>query len=131
MYLISLPVEFNKEKIDSRYRLVIAIAKRARALHQGAQPKITSKAKKMTTIAIEEVTSDAVSILTGDVAIKAQEEAKRLIHEGLMDEAEQKGAIPEDLTELEKDLKVYLHEKTERDSEQENMKRFFSEEGLE
>jgi len=128
MDLISLPVEFNKEKIDSRYRLVIAVAKRARTLHQGAQPKITSKAKKMTTIALEEVTSDAVSILTGDAAVKAQEEAKMLIHEGMIDEAEQKEAIPEDLTELEKDLKIYLHKKSERDNTQ-NIEEIFSEEG--
>jgi DNA-directed RNA polymerase subunit omega len=128
MDLISLPVGFDKEKIDSRYRLVIAIAKRARTLHQGAQPKITSKAKKMTTIALEEVTSDAVSILTGEAAVKAQEEAKRLTYEGMMDEAKQKEALPEDLTELEKDLKIYLHEKSERDNAQ-NIEEIFSEEG--
>jgi DNA-directed RNA polymerase subunit omega len=131
MDLISLPVEFDKEKIDSRYRLVIAVAKRARVLHQGGQPKITSKAKKMTTIALEEVTSEAVSILTGDAAVKAQEEAKRLTYEGMIDEAKQKEALPEDLTELEKDLKIYLHEKSERDNKQQNIEEIFSEEGSE
>ncbi len=34
----------------------------------------------------------------------------------MMDEAKQKEILPEDLTELEKDLKVYLHEKGEKEN---------------
>ncbi|MCK5427031.1 MAG: DNA-directed RNA polymerase subunit omega, partial [Thermodesulfovibrionia bacterium] len=49
MDLISLPVEFDKKKIDNRYRLVIAAGKRAKMLFQGAQTRIASKAKKLTT----------------------------------------------------------------------------------
>ena len=130
MDLISLPVIIDKEKIDGRYRLVIATAKRARALYQGAQPKVLSKAKKLTTMALEEVASGAVTILTGEAAIKAREEAKKLTYEGMMDEAKQKEAIPEDLTEIEKDLKVYLHEKSEREGK-EDIDKIFSEEGSE
>ncbi len=33
----------------------------------------------------------------------------------MMDEAKRKEGLPEDLTELEKDLKVYLTERGERD----------------
>lgn len=128
---ISLPVEYDKKKIDGRYGLVIAVAKRARALCQGAQPKIASKAKKMTTIALEEVCSGSVNILTGEAAIKAREEAKRLTYESMIDEAKQKEAVPEDLTDLEKDLKVYLHEKEEKDSKQQTIEKIFSEEGVE
>ncbi|OGW74635.1 MAG: DNA-directed RNA polymerase subunit omega, partial [Nitrospirae bacterium RIFCSPHIGHO2_02_FULL_40_19] len=47
-----------------RYRLVIATSKRARALYQGAQPMRVSKVKKLTTLALEEVASGAVRILT-------------------------------------------------------------------
>ncbi len=129
MDLISLPVIIDKEKIDGRYRLVIATSKRARALYLGAQPKILSKAKKLTTLALEEVASGAVTILTGEAAIKAREEAKKLSYEGMMDEAKQKEALPEDLTEIEKDLKVYLHEK-EREGK-EDIGKIFSEEGSE
>ena len=68
-------------------------------------------------------------ILTGEAAIKAREEAKKLSYEGMIDEAKQKEALPEDLTEIEKDLKVYLHEKkSERDSKQ-NIDKIFTEEG--
>lgn len=113
MDLISLPVEFDKKKIDGRYRLVIAVTKRAKELYQGAHAKVASKARKMTTVALEEVVADSVRILTGEAAQKAREKAKRLTYEHMMDEAKQKKSLPEDMTELEKDLKVYLHEKGE------------------
>ncbi len=116
MDLISLPVEFDKKKIDGRYRLVIAVSQRARDLYQGAQPRIISKAKKMTTVALEEIVSASVKLLTGEAASKAKAEAKRLTYEDMMDEAKQKEILPEDLTELEKDLKVYLHEKGEKEN---------------
>lgn len=115
MDLISLPVEFDRKKIDGRYRLAIAVVKRARSLFQGAQPSIQSKAQKLTTLALEEVVSGSLSVLTGDAATKAKEEAKKLTFEGMMDEAKQKESLPEDLSELEKDLKVYLNEKGEKE----------------
>ena len=113
MDIISLPIEYDKKKIDGNYRLVIAGVKRAKDLAQGTLPNITSKAKKITTLALEEVAGGAVNILTGEEAVKANEEAKKLVHKRMMDEAQQKETMPEDLTELEKDLKVYLSEKTE------------------
>lgn len=116
MDLISLPVEFDAEKIDGRFRLVIAVAKRARELYQGSQPKISSKARKMTTLALEEVISGHVGVLSGDDAIKAREKSKKLTLDEMMDEAKQRENLPEDLSELEKDLKVYLHEKGAKES---------------
>jgi DNA-directed RNA polymerase subunit omega len=116
MDLVSLPVEIDKEKIDGRYRLVLSVSKRARLLYQGAMPKIASKSKKMTTVALEEVISGAARVLSGEAAIKAREKAKKLTYEEMMDEAKQKESLPEDLTELEKDLKVYLHEKEEMEN---------------
>jgi len=113
MDIISLPIEYDKKKIDGNYRLVIAAVKRAKDLSQGVLPKIKSKAKKITTLALEEVALGAVHIITGEAAVKANEEAKKLVHKRMMDEAQQKETMPEDLTELEKDLKVYLSEKTE------------------
>ena len=118
MDLISLPTEYDKTKIDGRYRFVIAAAMRARQLAQGVQTKIQTKARKVTTISMEEILTNAVRILTGEEALEAREKAKGLTYEQMMDEAKQKEALPEDLTELEKDLKVYLNEKGERDSSQ-------------
>lgn len=112
MDIITLPIEHNNKKLDGRYRLVIASVKRAKLLSQGALPKIQSKAQKITTLAIEEVALDAVDVITGDAAVKAMEEAKKLTHKRIMDEAQQKETMPEDISELEKDLKVYLSEKS-------------------
>ena len=113
MDLISLPVEFDKKKVEGRYMLVTAVARRAKDLYGGAQARIASKSRKMTTVALEELVTNAVSILTGESALKAREEAKKLTYEHMMDEAKQKESLPEDMTELEKDLKTYLHKKGE------------------
>lgn len=113
MDIISLPIKYDKEEIDGSYRLVMAAVKRAKDLSQGSLPVIASKAKKITTLAIEEVASGAVKILTGEEAVNAIEEAKKLTHQKVIDEAQQKETMPEDMTELEKDLKVYLSEKGE------------------
>ena len=113
MDIISLPIKYDKKKIDGSYRLVMAAVNRAKDLSQGSLPVIASKAKKITTLAIEEVASDAVNILTGEDAVKASEESKKQIHQKVIDEAQQKETMPEDMTELEKDLKVYLSEKGE------------------
>ena len=113
MDIISLPIRCENKDIDGTYRLVIAAVKRAKALSDGALPSIPSKAQKITTLAIEEVASGAVKVLKGDEAVKAMEESKKLTHKKMMDEAQQKETMPEDMSELEKDLKVYLSEKGE------------------
>lgn len=113
MDIISLPIQNENENIEGSYRLVMAAVKRAKDLSQGALPVISSKAQKITTLAIEEVASGAIEVLKGEEAVKANEEARKLTQKKMMDEAQQKETMPEDMTELEKDLKVYLSEKGE------------------
>jgi DNA-directed RNA polymerase omega subunit len=113
MDIITLPIEHDNKNIEGTYRLVIAAVKRAKELSQGSLPLISSKAQKITTLAIEEVATGAVEVLTGEKAIQANEEAKKLTHKRMMDEAQQKETMPEDISELEKDLKLYLSEKGE------------------
>jgi DNA-directed RNA polymerase omega subunit len=113
MSIIDLPITISNKKIDGTYRLVIAAVKRAKDLSQGALPSIQSKAQKITTLAIEEVACGSVNVLVGEEAVIATEEAKKLTHKKMIDEAQQKETMPEDLTELEKDLKTYLSEKGE------------------
>ena len=112
MDIISLPIEHDNKEIEGTFRLVIAAVKRAKSLSLGALPAKTSKARKITTLAIEEVATGTVSVLSGNAAIKASEESKELVHKRVMDEAQQKETMPEDITELEKDLKAYLSEKS-------------------
>ena len=111
MDIISLPIETENKEIDGSYRLVIASVQRAKDLSMGALPKKPSKAQKITTLAIEEVATGAVHLLTGEDAVKAREESKKHTQKRMMDEAQQKETMPEDVSELEKDLKVYLSEK--------------------
>ena len=42
-------------EIDSKYRLVLLVAKRSKQLQRGAKPRIYSPAKKTTRVALEEV----------------------------------------------------------------------------
>ena len=45
------------KKADSKYTLVIAAAKRARMLNEGAQKLVESKSKKDVSIALEEISA--------------------------------------------------------------------------
>ncbi|MBA3070564.1 MAG: DNA-directed RNA polymerase subunit omega [Nitrospirae bacterium] len=114
MDIISLPIEIDKKKIDGRYRLVMIASQRAKELSLGVKPKIQTKSKKVTAIAIEEAAMGKLEFLVGEEAIKAKEEAKKFDYRRLLEE-KRREATPEELTELEKDLKVYLHEKETMD----------------
>jgi DNA-directed RNA polymerase subunit K/omega len=57
---------------------VEAVTKRARALYHGAIPKIASKSKKMTSVALEEAISGVVRVLSSEAAIKAKEASNKL-----------------------------------------------------
>lgn len=110
MDLVSLPVDFDKKKIDGRFRLAVIAAQRARELSLGAKPKIQTKSKRVTTIAIEEATNGALEFVVGEEARKAREEAKKFDYKKFLEERKREG-MPVDLSELEKDLKVYLNER--------------------
>jgi DNA-directed RNA polymerase subunit omega len=110
MDIISLPIEYDRNKIDGRYRVVAIAAQRAKELSLGVKPKIKTKTKKITSVAIEETISNSIEFLTGEQAKKAKEEAGKFDYRRLLEERE-KEVVVEEVTELEKDLKVYLHEK--------------------
>ena len=77
MNLLSLPLEMDNARIDSRYRLVIAASQRARQLVEGNRPRIESRYVKETTCALEEVLSGQADILFGQEARKAIVEERR------------------------------------------------------
>jgi|CZCB01.1.fsa_nt_gi DNA-directed RNA polymerase subunit omega len=64
------------EKVDSRYTLVIATAKRARMLTNGAQKLTDHQSTKDVTIAIHEIAEGKVSYH------KIQKKANQLVTEG-------------------------------------------------
>lgn len=114
MDVISLPVEYDHEKIDGKYRLVAIASQRAKSLSLGAKSKVQTKARKITTIAIEEAAENVLEFVTGEEARQAREEAGKFDYRKMLEES-RKVSAAEDLTELEKDLKVYLHERELKD----------------
>jgi DNA-directed RNA polymerase omega subunit len=123
MDIISLPIEIDREKIDSRFRLVNIAAQRAKELSLGAKKKIQTKSKKVTTIAIEEALEGKLEYIVGEEAAKAREEERKFDYRKLLEERRR---VPADIRELEKDLKVYLHSKEEEGRE---LSELFSNEG--
>ena len=114
MDIISLPIEYDHKKIDGKFRIIAIAAQRAKELSLGASPRVKTKAKKVTTVALEETINNNVEFLIGESAKKAKEEAKKFDYRKLLEEKKRE-ISGEDLTEFEKDLKVYLHEKEAMD----------------
>ncbi len=112
MDIISLPIEYDKEKIDGRFRLVNIAAQRAKELALGAEPKIETRAKKVTTIAIQEVVANKIEYLIGEEAAKAMQQSKKLAFRKLLEDR-RKELDSEERSELEKDLSVFMQEKEE------------------
>ncbi|MBF0338809.1 MAG: DNA-directed RNA polymerase subunit omega [Nitrospirae bacterium] len=112
MDIISLPIELDPDKIDGRFRLVNIITQRAKELANRGKPKVPTKARKITTIALEEAVAYALDFITGDEARQANEETRKLDYKRFLEE-KRRESEQEDLSELEKDLKFYLDEKEE------------------
>ncbi len=58
--MIHPPLEALLRKVDSKYTLVVAAAKRARELMEGQAPQVNSKSNKMVTVALEEIDAGLV-----------------------------------------------------------------------
>jgi DNA-directed RNA polymerase omega subunit len=99
MDIISLPIEYDRDKIDGRFRIIAIAAQRAKELAVGVDPKVKTKAKKITTVALEETISNAVEFLIGEEAKKAKEESKRFDYRKLLEEKKRE-ITGEDLTEF-------------------------------
>jgi DNA-directed RNA polymerase subunit omega len=114
MDVVTLPIQPEKEKLDSRFRLVVMASQRAKELAFGAKPKVDTKFKKYPTIAIEEALEGKLEILTGEEARAANEEARKFDYRRFLEERRRE-EMPEDISDLEKDLRMYLTEREEAD----------------
>jgi DNA-directed RNA polymerase subunit omega len=105
MDLTNLMAGIDEMKIDSRYRLVIVTAQRARQLMQGSKPLIQSKFSKEITIALDETLQGLCEYIVGDEAKAALEKARQK-------EATAKPKVlasgPDDAVEIKKDLTKYV-----------------------
>jgi DNA-directed RNA polymerase subunit omega len=103
--MLNLLPQYTSDQFDSRHRLVIVAAQRAKHLIQGAKPTGTSLFTKETTIALDEVLRGQVKYLTGKEARDAMKGAKRE-KEG---ETERLAMMTgEDAREIKKELSVYV-----------------------
>lgn len=114
MDIVSLPIDIDKDKIDSRFRLVVIAGQRAKELAFGAKPKIETRSNKIPTVALEESLSNKLEFVMGEEAVAKLDEAKKYDYKRLLEE-KRKESMPEDLSELERDLRVYLTEREEAD----------------
>ena len=102
--MLSLLPQYQNE-FDSRHRLVIIAAQRAKHLTQGAKPTGPQRFHKETTNALDEVLRGRVTYLTGKEARDAMKEAKR----GKEGETERLAMMTgEDAKEIKKELSVYV-----------------------
>ncbi|MCP9438403.1 MAG: DNA-directed RNA polymerase subunit omega [Nitrospira sp.] len=107
--MLNLLPQYTPEQFDSRYRLVIVAAQRAKHLTQGAKPVGGSRFTKEATIALDEVLRGKVPYLTGKSAREAMKEAKR----GKDGETERIAMMTgEDAQEIRKELSVYVDDTT-------------------
>ena len=90
--LVKPELERLLPKVDNRYTLAIMIAKRARQLVDGAQPLAKSSSPNLVTIACEELASDKIVCLRGQmkpyIPLKPEIEAARLASRAAAEQAD-------------------------------------------
>ena len=103
--MLNLLPQYTPDQFDSRHRLVIVAAQRAKHILQGSRPFGASRFTKETTIALDEVLRGEAKYLVGKEARDAMKEAKR----GKEGESERMAMMTgEDAREIKKELCVYV-----------------------
>jgi DNA-directed RNA polymerase subunit omega len=102
----ALLAQYRTDEFDSRHRIAVVAAQRAKHIVQGAKLAGGSKFTKATTIAIDEVLHHQVQYVIGEAARLAMKEAKR----GKESELEHMASaqMGEDAREIKKELSVYV-----------------------
>lgn len=57
-------------KVDSRYTLVVVVAKRARQINEGANKLVDCSSEKAVTVAVDEVSEDKITYIRTKSGIK-------------------------------------------------------------
>ncbi|MEO6306424.1 MAG: DNA-directed RNA polymerase subunit omega [Nitrospiraceae bacterium] len=102
--MLRLLPQYKTGEFDSRHRLAIITAQRAKHIVQGSR-HVASRFTKETTIALDEVLQGRVTYLVGQEARDATKEAKR----GKEGEMERIALMTgDDAKEIKKELSVYV-----------------------
>lgn len=92
MDVIKLPIEYSKDEIDSRFRLVLVCAQRSRQLTEGSPVLVKSKYVKNITLALQEAIEGKLKYLTGEDAKRAREFEYRMRRERMARESMEEAA---------------------------------------
>jgi len=107
MDALSLLPDYSKLSTESRSRLVIITAQRARQLMQGARPALPTRHTKPTTIALEEMLKGKIHFLVGKEAQKAMKEARKQ-RERELEKLTMAQVAGTEAAEIKKDLSVVV-----------------------
>lgn len=107
MDALSLLPDYQKLSTESRSRLVIITAQRARQLMQGARPALPTRHTKPTTIALEEMLKGKIHFLVGKEAQKAMKDARKQ-RERELEKLTMAQVAGTDAAEIKKDLGVVV-----------------------
>lgn len=113
--LISQPIEYKDDVIDSRYRLVIAAAKRTRQIMEGNPPTQDWPYHKETTIGLAEILLKKVPLLTGAPAVLAEQKHREALKAAIRHEEYiplSRGYARESTDAIRADVSVYQEEGT-------------------
>jgi DNA-directed RNA polymerase subunit omega len=103
--MLNLLPQYTPDQFDSRHRLVIVAAQRAKHIMQGSRLFSPARFTKETSIALDEVLRGQAKYLVGKEARDAMKEAKR----GKEGETERMAMMTgEDAREIKKELSVYV-----------------------
>ncbi len=92
MDVIKLPIEYSKDEIDSRFRLVLVCAQRSRQLTEGSPVLVKSKYVKNITLALQEAIEGKLKYLTGEDAKRARDFEYRMRRERMARESMEEAA---------------------------------------
>lgn len=126
MDIVSLPVVNDKDKVDSRFRLVVIAAQRARELAVGAKAKMGTRYKKAPLIALEEALENKLEFCVGAEARQKNDEARKFDYRRFLEERK-RASRTEDISDLEKDLRVFLHDKESPAADKRSLEELFGE----
>ncbi|MGA2193470.1 MAG: DNA-directed RNA polymerase subunit omega [Nitrospirota bacterium] len=92
MEIIKLPLEYGDELFDSRFRLVLVTAQRARQLTEGSPVLVKKRYVKNLTLALDEAIEGKLKYLTGEEAKKARDYEYRMRRERMARESMEEAA---------------------------------------
>lgn len=104
--MLALLPDDKDGRFDSRYRVVLVAAQRAKQIMRSGQQSPTSKYTKETSMALEEVLHGDVPYLMGEEAREALRDSKRHTERGFDPALLAEG--DEDAKEIQQQLSVYI-----------------------